>query len=47
MKVGVIFPSRGLVFSKTADELLQNLKKVNHKIFFSHGNQSQIVLMNL
>lgn len=37
MKVGVIFPSRGLVFSKTADELLQNLKKVNHKIFFSHG----------
>jgi len=37
VKVGVIFPSRGLVFSKTADELLQNLAKVNHKIFFSHG----------
>ncbi|MBA3678782.1 hypothetical protein H0W80_01115 [Candidatus Saccharibacteria bacterium] len=36
MKVGIIFPSRGLVFSKTADELLQNLKGVDHKIYFSH-----------
>lgn len=36
MKVGVILPSRGLIFSKTADEILQNLKKVNHKIFFAH-----------
>lgn len=38
MKVGVILPSRGLIFSKTADELLQNLKGIPHKIFFSHGN---------
>lgn len=36
MKVGVIFPSRGLIFSRTADELLQNLVDVPHKIFFSH-----------
>jgi hypothetical protein len=36
MKIGVIFPSRGLVFSRTADELLQNLKKYDYKIFFSH-----------
>lgn len=36
MKVGVIFPSRGLVFSRTADELLQNLAKVPHKIYFAH-----------
>lgn len=37
MKVGVILPSRGLMFSETADELLQNLKGIPHKIFFSHG----------
>jgi len=36
-KIGVIFPSRGLVFSETADELLQNLKNYNHRIFFSHS----------
>lgn len=36
MKVAVIFPSRGLCFSKTAEELLQNLKGIDHKIFFSH-----------
>jgi len=36
-KVGVIFPSRGLIFSRTADELLQNLREANHKIYFSHG----------
>lgn len=36
MKIGVIFPSRGLVFSRTADELLQNLKNIPHKIYFSH-----------
>ena len=37
VKVGVIFPSRGLVFSQTADELLQNLKDIPHMIYFSHG----------
>ena len=34
--IAVIFPSRGLVFSQTADELLQNLKFIPHKVFFSH-----------
>jgi hypothetical protein len=37
IKIGVILPSRGLIFSKTADEILQNLKGVPHKFFFSHG----------
>lgn len=37
MKVGVILPSRGLIFSQTADEILQNLKDIPHKFFFSHG----------
>lgn len=37
MKVGVIFPSRGLVFSRTAEELLENLRGVPHRIFFAHG----------
>lgn len=36
MKVAVIFPSRGLTFSQTAEELLNNLKGVPHKIYFSH-----------
>ena len=35
-KVGVIFPSRGLIFSKTAEELLRNLKGIPHKIYFAH-----------
>lgn len=37
IKIAVIFPSRGLVFSETADELLQNLKGHLHKIYFSHS----------
>jgi hypothetical protein len=37
IKVGVILPSRGLMFSKTADELLQNLKDIPHIIYFAHG----------
>lgn len=36
-KVGVILPSRGLIFSETAQEILANLEGVAHKIFFSHG----------
>src|SRR4051812_9654624 len=36
IKVGVILPSRGLMFSETADEILQNLKGIDHKFFFSH-----------
>lgn len=34
--IGVILPSRGLIFSQTAEEILNNLKGVPHKIFFSH-----------
>ena len=36
IKVAVILPSRGLMFSQTAEEILNNLKGVPHKIFFSH-----------
>jgi hypothetical protein len=36
MKVAVILPSRGLMFSQTADEILQNVKGIPHKFFFSH-----------
>lgn len=35
-KIAVIFPSRGLCFSRTADELLTALKGIEHKIYFSH-----------
>lgn len=35
-KIGVILPSRGLIFSQTADEILQNLKGIPHRFFFSH-----------
>lgn len=34
--IAVILPSRGLMFSQTADEILQNLKGIEHKFFFSH-----------
>jgi hypothetical protein len=39
--IAIILPSRGLIFSQTADEILQNVKRVNQqgwetKIFFSH-----------
>jgi len=34
--VGVIFPSRGLIFSKTAEEMLSSLKGHDYKIYFSH-----------
>lgn len=36
MKVAIILPSRGLMFSQTADEILQNVKGVPHKFFFAH-----------
>lgn len=36
MKIAVILPSRGLMFSQTADEILQNLKGVPHRFFFAH-----------
>ena len=34
--IAVILPSRGLIFSETADEILKNLEGVDHKFFFSH-----------
>lgn len=37
MKIAVILPSRGLMFSRTADELLQNLEGYDYEIFFAHG----------
>lgn len=36
MKIAVIVPSRGLIFSQTADEILQNLKGIPHRFYFSH-----------
>lgn len=37
IKVGVILPSRGLIFSETAEEILKNLKDVPHIFYFAHG----------
>jgi hypothetical protein len=37
IKVGVILPSRGLMFSETAEEILKNLKGVPHILYFAHG----------
>lgn len=36
VKIAVILPSRGLMFSQTAEEILKNLKNIPHKIYFSH-----------
>jgi len=36
-KLAVVLPSRGLMFSKTLEELLGELKGFNYKIFWSHG----------
>lgn len=35
-KLAVIFPSRGLIFSETLEELLRELKGFNYKIFWAH-----------
>lgn len=37
IRIAVILPSRGLIFSKTADDLLQNLQGFEYDIFFAHG----------
>lgn len=37
MKLGVVLPSRGLLFSQTFEELLRELKPFEHKIYFAHG----------
>lgn len=36
MKVAVILPSRGLIFSQTAQEILDNVRSIEHKFYFSH-----------
>lgn len=36
VKVAVILPSRGLIYSQTAQEVLENVKGIEHKIYFSH-----------
>lgn len=36
MKIAVILPSRGLIFSQTADEILQNVKGIPHRFYFAH-----------
>lgn len=36
-QIAVIFPSRGLAFSQTCEELLDNLEDYDYDIFFSHG----------
>lgn len=36
-KLGVVVASRGLMFSKTLEELLRELKDFEYKIFWSHG----------
>ena len=38
MKIGVVVPSRGLMFSETAEELLREFKDIPHQFFFSVGN---------
>lgn len=37
MKLGVVLPSRGLLFSESFEELLRELKPFDHEIFFAHG----------
>jgi len=36
-RIAAILPSRGLVFSKTVEEMLRELAPYDHKIFWSHG----------
>ena len=38
INIGVLLPSRGLLFTETFKELLAELEPYRHKIYFSHGN---------
>lgn len=38
LHIGVIFPSRGLLFTDTLKELLDELQGIQHKLYWSHGN---------
>lgn len=35
-RVAIILPSRGLMFSRTAEEIHRNAQQINHKFFFAH-----------
>lgn len=35
-KIGIVVPSRGLIFSRTAEEILANTVGIRHKFFFAH-----------
>lgn len=37
VKIAVVLPSRGLLFSQSFEELLQELKLFDYRIYFSHG----------
>lgn len=37
--IAVIYPSRGLLFTETLKEVLDELKPYKYKIFWSHGNK--------
>lgn len=37
MRIAVILPTRGMMFSQTAEELLENLEGFNYEIYWSHG----------
>lgn len=38
MKIAVVFPSRGMSFSRTCEELLRELAPFDYRFFFSVGN---------
>jgi len=38
IRIAVVLPSRGMSFSRTMEELLRELKGIDHEIFFSVGN---------
>jgi hypothetical protein len=37
--VGLIYPSRGVTYTETLKEVLEELQGVPHKIYWSHGNK--------
>jgi hypothetical protein len=37
VKIGVVLPSRGLLFSQSFEELLRELKPFDYQIYFAHG----------
>lgn len=38
ISIGVILPSRGMLFTETLKELLDELWGIQHKLYWSHGN---------